>query len=102
SAAGTNKNSASLSTNFLINQGQATRSTFTRSRVIHFISDLRAGPRPAPPSIDPFLRHLSSLQLFGAPAAIHASSAWSTKSGVGGVGTTGGSQSSYSASRFPS
>src|SRR5262249_60729346 len=36
-SAGTNKNCASGSTNFLISQGQATRSTFTRSRVIHFI-----------------------------------------------------------------
>src|SRR6266571_3004981 len=34
---GTNRNSASLSTNFLMSQGQATRSTLTRSRVIHFI-----------------------------------------------------------------
>src|SRR6266849_8514478 len=34
---GTNRNSASLSTNFLISQGQATRSTLTCSRVIHFI-----------------------------------------------------------------
>src|SRR5215470_16872345 len=30
-------NSASLSTNFLISHGQATRSTFTYSRVIHFM-----------------------------------------------------------------
>src|SRR5262249_49319050 len=37
SAAGTKKNSACGSTNFLINQGQATRSTVTRSRVIHFM-----------------------------------------------------------------
>src|SRR6185437_12719966 len=37
SGAGTNRNSASGSTNFLISQGHATRSTFTRSRVIHFI-----------------------------------------------------------------
>src|SRR6266851_3886989 len=35
---GTNRNSASLSTNFLISQGQATRSTLTCSRVIHFIA----------------------------------------------------------------
>src|SRR6266700_2079695 len=35
---GTNRNSASLSTNFLMSQGQATRSTLTRSRVIHFIA----------------------------------------------------------------
>src|SRR6266568_8610928 len=34
---GTNRNSASLSINFLISQGQATRSTLTCSRVIHFI-----------------------------------------------------------------
>src|SRR5207302_7813744 len=34
---GTNRNSASLSTNFLMSQGQATRSTLTCSRVIHFI-----------------------------------------------------------------
>src|SRR5216684_6426934 len=33
----TNRNSASLSTNFLMSQGQATRSTLTCSRVIHFI-----------------------------------------------------------------
>src|SRR2546426_6416281 len=31
-------NSACGSTNFLMSQGQATRSTFTRSRVIHFIA----------------------------------------------------------------
>src|SRR6266704_1243019 len=35
---GTNRNSASLSINFLISQGQATRSTLTCSRVIHFIA----------------------------------------------------------------
>src|SRR6266699_4730579 len=35
---GTNRNSASLSTNFLMSQGQATRSTLTCSRVIHFIA----------------------------------------------------------------
>src|SRR2546421_7977762 len=35
---GTKRNSASLSTNFLMSQGQATRSTLTRSRVIHFIA----------------------------------------------------------------
>src|SRR5579862_9729137 len=34
---GTNTNSASLSTNFLISHGQAKRSTLTYSRVIHFI-----------------------------------------------------------------
>src|SRR5271166_5007073 len=34
---GAKTNSASLSTNFLISHGQATRSTLTRSRVIHFI-----------------------------------------------------------------
>src|SRR6266567_3552298 len=34
---GTNRNTASLSTNFLISQGQATRSTLTCPRVIHFI-----------------------------------------------------------------
>src|SRR5262245_52034219 len=38
-SAAVNRNSASLSTNFLINQGHATRSTFTCSRVIHFIVD---------------------------------------------------------------
>src|ERR1700730_13172670 len=37
---GTKTNSASLSTNFLISHGQATRSTFTCSRVIHFMSSL--------------------------------------------------------------
>src|SRR6185369_7002230 len=37
-SAGTNRNSASRSTNFLISQGHATRSTFTLSRVIHFIA----------------------------------------------------------------
>src|SRR5436305_936336 len=35
---GTKTNSASLSTNFLISHGQATRSTFTFSRVIHLIA----------------------------------------------------------------
>src|SRR6266566_7481859 len=35
---GTKRNSASLSTNFLMSQGQATRSTLTCSRVIHFIA----------------------------------------------------------------
>src|SRR5438105_7296343 len=39
-SAGTNRNSASGSTNFLISHGQATRSTFTRSRVTHFIRHL--------------------------------------------------------------
>src|SRR5437868_4717332 len=39
-SAGTNRNSASLSTNFLISQGQATRSTLTCSRVIHFMSQV--------------------------------------------------------------
>src|SRR3954451_10927451 len=34
---GTKTNSASWSTNFLISHGQATRSTFTFSRVIHFM-----------------------------------------------------------------
>src|SRR5712692_3979108 len=46
---GTNRNSASLSINFLMSQGQATRSTLTCSRVIHFISQalllLLAGKR---------------------------------------------------------
>src|SRR5215469_12112506 len=37
---GTNKNSASLSTNFLISHGHATRSTLTCSRVIHFMQHL--------------------------------------------------------------
>src|SRR5215216_5602309 len=37
---GANKNSASLSTNLLMSHGQATRSTCTCSRVIHFISCL--------------------------------------------------------------
>src|SRR5712692_974088 len=55
-SAGTNRNSASGSTNFLMSQGQATRSTFTRSRVTHFITylldsmrsvrALRPAPRP--------------------------------------------------------
>src|SRR4051812_23457472 len=36
-SAGTNKNSACLSTNLLMSHGQATRSTLTRSRVIHFM-----------------------------------------------------------------
>src|SRR5437588_10025302 len=35
---GAKMNSASLSTNFLISQGQATRSTLTCSRVIHFMA----------------------------------------------------------------
>src|SRR5439155_13339210 len=39
-SAGTNRNSAFGSMNFLISHGQATRSTFTRSRVIHFMSRL--------------------------------------------------------------
>src|SRR6185295_15074712 len=39
-SAGTNRNSASLSTNFLISHGQATRSTLTFSRVIHFMINL--------------------------------------------------------------
>src|SRR5258706_4648487 len=39
-SAGTNTNSASLSTNFLMSHGQATRSTLTFSRVIHFITVL--------------------------------------------------------------
>src|SRR5207344_1505384 len=34
---GTNTNSASLSTNFLMSHGHATRSTLTFSRVIHFM-----------------------------------------------------------------
>src|SRR5262249_8106509 len=38
---GTKKNSASGSTNFLMSQGHATRSTLTCSRVIHFIAHLR-------------------------------------------------------------
>src|SRR6266550_9313032 len=38
SCAGAKMNSASLSTNFLMSQGQATRSTLTCSRVIHFIA----------------------------------------------------------------
>src|SRR5712691_7489227 len=42
---GTNKNSALGSTNFLISHGQATRSTFTRSRVIHFIRFLLSAAR---------------------------------------------------------
>src|SRR6516164_6128771 len=51
-SAGTKTNSASLSTNFLINHGQATRSTLTRSRVIHFIEHLQPslGLRSKPPS----------------------------------------------------
>jgi len=36
-SAGAKTNSASLSTNFLMSQGHATRSTLTCSRVIHFI-----------------------------------------------------------------
>src|SRR5215472_911299 len=36
-SAGAKTNSASLSTNFLMSQGQATRSTLTCSRVIHFM-----------------------------------------------------------------
>src|ERR1700736_2864124 len=39
-SAGTNTNSASLSTNFLISHGQATRSPVTFSRVIHFMLSL--------------------------------------------------------------
>src|SRR5262249_58373266 len=37
---GTKMNSASLSTNFLTSHGQATRSTFTCSRVIHLMKRL--------------------------------------------------------------
>src|ERR1700758_3652138 len=37
SSTGTKRNCASGSTNFLISHGQATLSTFTRSRVIHFM-----------------------------------------------------------------
>src|SRR5262245_42928002 len=36
--AGAKMNSACVSMNFLMSHGQATRSTFTRSRVIHFIA----------------------------------------------------------------
>src|SRR5260221_10030476 len=39
-SAGTKRNSATGSMNFRINQGQATRSTFTRSRVTHFMGHL--------------------------------------------------------------
>src|SRR5262245_22992275 len=35
---GTKMNSASRSTNFLMSHGQATRSTFTFSRIIHFMA----------------------------------------------------------------
>src|SRR6478609_3267880 len=46
SSAGANTNSASLSTNFLMSHGQATRSTLTFSRVIHFMLRLLwLGPR---------------------------------------------------------
>src|SRR5947208_4296269 len=38
-SAGTNRNSACGSTNFLMSQGHATRSTLTFSRVIHFMAD---------------------------------------------------------------
>ena len=38
---GTKRNSACGSTNFLISHGQATRSTFTFSRVTHFMMHLR-------------------------------------------------------------
>src|SRR5262249_45281919 len=41
-SAGTNRNSASESTNFLMSQGQATRSTFTRSLVTHFMGFLHS------------------------------------------------------------
>src|SRR2546423_15710209 len=44
-SAGAKMNSAFLSTNFLISHGQATRSTFTFSRVIHFMVYLLAGIR---------------------------------------------------------
>src|SRR6185436_5800458 len=44
------RNSASASTNFLISQGQATRSTLTRSRVIHFMKVLLSdGGHVGPP-----------------------------------------------------
>src|SRR5215813_6712806 len=38
SPTGTNRNSASRSTNVRMSQGQATRSTFTLARVTHFIA----------------------------------------------------------------
>src|SRR5215510_14825530 len=45
-SAGTNKNSACGSMNFRISQGQATRSTLTFSRVIHFMMELLLGVAP--------------------------------------------------------
>src|SRR5437868_4208711 len=44
-SAGTYRNSASGSTNRLISHGHATRSTFGRSRVTHFISSLPSPSR---------------------------------------------------------
>src|SRR5260370_12439013 len=68
---GTNRNSASLSTNFLISQGQATRSTLTCSLVIHFIAlfsfwcrssvqrDRETAPNREALREDPALRYLA-------------------------------------------
>src|SRR5262245_44512415 len=53
SSAGTNKNSAAGSTNLRISHGHATRSTFTRSRVTHFMarSPRYESARPTPASV---------------------------------------------------
>src|SRR5215469_14385605 len=80
---GTKKNSACLSTNFLISHGQATRSTFTLSRVIHFIiavlfSSLRiwslGQPKPSSERVRCLLKRpglgqsVRALQALGPPA----------------------------------
>src|SRR2546428_8830469 len=48
-------NSASLSTNFLMSHGQATRSTLTCSRVIHFMRSSILPCMRTPPSADQYL-----------------------------------------------
>src|SRR3974390_2796160 len=72
-SAGTKTSSASLSTNFLISQGQATRSTLTRSRVIHFMGYLQQvlifrsmRDRPFPRMLDGAVRRQCS------PEAAHS------------------------------
>src|SRR5262249_18261831 len=52
---GTKTNSASRSTNFLMSHGQATRSTLTCSRVIHFMrSSIRGPSERGPPAVSVF------------------------------------------------
>src|SRR5260370_22024849 len=57
SPTGTNRNSASRSTNVRMSQGQATRLTFTLARVTHFIAasgGLNQGRRACPSPSDVF------------------------------------------------